>query len=163
MHLRLATVRSPAFRVSHSQTGSSPHGGCSSRAGTAVAIEDPRVPNVKTHLHTISTSDVTGSMSRDVPITVANISRGGCLLEAAVALPLGTIGILHVELHGMVYSDPVRVTRSPIIPAAGVRHLIGVEFVELDTPGPQALRRYAATLRTPRGLHCNAALGIGDE
>ena len=121
------------------------------------SLQKARVPNVKNDLRMILTSDVTGSISRDVPITVANISRGGCLLEASLPLAVGTIGMLHVKLDGIVYSDPVRVTRSPIIPGAGERHLIGVEFLELDAPGPQALRRYAATLRTPRGLHRNAA------
>jgi hypothetical protein len=113
---------------------------------------------VKHHLHTIVTSDVTGSLSREIPITVTNISRGGCLLEAEVPLAVGTIGTLHVELQGIVYSDPVRVTRSPNIPGAGQRHLIGVEFVELDAPGPHALRRYAATLRTPKVLQGNARM-----
>lgn len=92
----------------------------------------------------VLTSDVTGLLARDVSVVMANISRGGCLLESTFSMAVGTIGMLRVEIRGRVYSDPIRVTRCGNVPGGGERHHIGVEFLQLTAPGPQSLRVYAA-------------------
>jgi PilZ domain len=104
---------------------------------------------VDNSLALIMTSDVTGLIARDVPVTLANISRGGCLLESACPVAAGTVGLLRVEIRGRVYTDTIRVTRCAIVPGAGERHHVGVEFLHLTVPGPQSLRLYAAVATEP--------------
>ena len=94
-------------------------------------------------------TDRTGLIARDTPVTLANISTGGCLLESASAVAAGTVGMLRVEIHGRVYSDAIRVTRCGIVPGAGERHHIGAEFLQLTIPDQQSLRLYAALTTQP--------------
>ena len=91
----------------------------------------------------VLTSDVTGLLARDLTVVMANISRGGCLLESTFSMAPGTTGTLRVEIRGRVYTDAIRVTRCANLPGAGERHHIGVEFLQLTTPGPESLRLYA--------------------
>jgi hypothetical protein len=104
---------------------------------------------VNNSLAMILASDVTGLIARDLPVTLANISRGGCLLESAFAVAAGTVGMLRVEIRGRVYTDAIRVTRCGIVPGAGERHHIGAEFLQLNVPDPQSLRLYAALATAP--------------
>jgi hypothetical protein len=105
----------------------------------------------------ILTTVVTGVIARDVPVSLTNIGRGGCLLDSTLSLPVGTTGTLCVEILGTVYSDGVRVTRSSRVLGAGERHHIGVEFLQLDVPGARSLRRYASALTTPYPEHGQAS------
>lgn len=89
-------------------------------------------------------TDETGLIARDTPVTLTNVSRGGCLLESAFAVAPGTIAMLWVEIHGRVYSDAIRVIRCGIVPGAGDRHHLGAEFLQLTVPDPLSLRLYAA-------------------
>jgi hypothetical protein len=92
------------------------------------------------------TADAIGLLERQVTVSVAEISRGGCLLETWSAIPAGTVGTLSVEIDGSVYSEDVRVARCSRVSGAGERHLVGVEFLTLRRPGLGSLRLYAASL-----------------
>jgi len=132
------------------------------RASNIAASESPDVPgtldslrqrwcfNVDNSLAVILTSDMIGLIARDVPVTLVNISRGGGLLESTFSVPVGTIAGLQMEIHGRVYADTIRVTRCALVPGAGDRHHLGVAFLQLDVPGPQSLRLYAARAMEPR-------------
>jgi hypothetical protein len=107
--------------------------------------------HVKNRLAMILTSDVTGLIARDAPVTLANISRGGCLLESTLGVPVGTIALLRLEIRGRLYTDAIRVTRCAVVPGAGERHHVGVAFLQLTVPGPRSLRLYAAHATKPDG------------
>jgi hypothetical protein len=94
-------------------------------------------------------TDETGLIARDTPVTLTNVSRGGCLLESVFAVAPGSIAVLRVEIQGRVYSDAIRVTRCGIVPGAGERHHIGAEFLQLTVPDPLSLRMYAALVTQP--------------
>lgn len=85
-------------------------------------------------------------LRRDMAVTLVEISRSGCLLECSQAVDVGTLGMLHLELDGRPYGDPVRVAHCHAIPGAGDRFHVGAEFVWLDAPGDNSLRSFASTL-----------------
>jgi hypothetical protein len=85
-------------------------------------------------------------LGRDLFVRLLQISRSGCLLETAHALPIGATGTLSVQIEGRQYSDEVRVLRAQRVAGAGERHEVGVEFLWLQPPGEASLRSYAATL-----------------
>ena len=85
-------------------------------------------------------------LGRDVVVRLIEISRSGCLFESSHAMPTGTIAALSVEIDGREYVDEVRVSRSQLLPGAGERYEVGVEFLWLRAPREQSLRYYAARL-----------------
>lgn len=97
-------------------------------------------------LTVILASDVIGVLDCEMKVSVAEISRGGCLLESSSAIPVGTVASLSVEIDGEVYGEDVRVARCLTIPGGGERHYVGVEFLTLRRPGRESLRLYAASL-----------------
>ena len=107
--------------------------------------------HVDNRLAIILTSGVTGLIARDVPVMLANISRGGCLLESTFGVPVGTIALLRVDIRGRLYTDAIRVTRCAVVPGRAERHHVGVAFLQLSLPGPQSLRLYAANATKPDG------------
>ena len=101
---------------------------------------------MKRHLAAILNSDVVGSLGRDVAVELVDVSRSGCLLHSPVVVPVGTLGILSLEIDGELYTDDVRVARCLRVPGASERHHIGVEFLPMRRPGRDSLRCYAASL-----------------
>jgi hypothetical protein len=88
--------------------------------------------------------DLIGVLGRDITVTLVEISRSGCLLESPCALDAGTLGMLRLTTQGVEYSDAVRIARCAELPGTGGRFHIGAEFVWLDAPEPNSLRRLAA-------------------
>ena len=97
-------------------------------------------------LSAILTPDAVGLLDRHVTVAIAEISRSGCLLESSSVIAPGTVGTLNVEIDRTTYSDHVRVARCSAVRGGGERHHVGVEFLALERPGPESLRRYAASL-----------------
>ena len=87
-----------------------------------------------------------GSIGRDVVVQLVDVSRSGCLLNSPVVIPVGTLGILSLEIDGEVYTDDVRVARCLQVPGTGERHHVGVEFLALRRASRESLRSYAASL-----------------
>ena len=81
-----------------------------------------------------------GALSRHLEVVLLEISATGCLIEAPLELTQGTLAILSVELDGVEYSDPVRITRTQPLHGKGDRVRIGAEFAWLSAPGAQSLR-----------------------
>lgn len=86
-------------------------------------------------------------LRRDLAVTLVEISRSGCLLECAAPVDAGTLAVLHLELDGRQYGDPVRVAHCHPVAGAGDRFHVGAEFVWFDAPDEHSLRRFASTLR----------------
>jgi hypothetical protein len=85
-------------------------------------------------------------LGRNVTVVVTEISRSGCLIESATAIPEGSVGTLSVTVDDVVYVEDVRVARCQSVPGGGERHYIGVEFLTLPREGRPSLRFYAASL-----------------
>jgi PilZ domain len=93
--------------------------------------------------------DVIGVLRRDISVRLVDISRTGCLLESDFVVDVGTLGTLHLDIAGRDFQDAVRVGRCQVIPGAGDRYHVGVEFVWLDAPDDSSLRRLAGMLGHP--------------
>jgi len=102
-------------------------------------------------LTAILTRDVVGLLHRSMTVTLAEISRGGCLLESTSPITAGTVGTLTIEIQGTTYTDYVRVARCSRLAGAGERHHVGVEFLPLERPAKQSLRLYVAALGAGSG------------
>lgn len=89
---------------------------------------------------------IVGLLGRNVTVVVTEISRSGCLMESAMAIPEGSVGTLSVTVGDVVYVEDVRVARCQSVPGGGERHHIGVEFLTFPREGRQSLRLYAASL-----------------
>ena len=85
-------------------------------------------------------------LARTGSVVVTEISRSGCLIESAKAIPEGSVGTLSVTVGDVAYVEDVRVARCQTVPGGGDRHYIGVEFLTLPREGRQSLRLYAASL-----------------
>lgn len=101
---------------------------------------------MKPHLAAILGSNAVASLGRDVLVELVDVSRSGCLLSSPVVIPAGTLGILSLEIDGVLYTDDVRVARCLKVPGTGERHHVGVEFLALRRPRRESLRCYAASL-----------------
>jgi len=97
-------------------------------------------------LAAILTPDVVGLLDRHVTVGLVEVSRGGCLLESTSPLPAGAVAVLTVTIEGTTYRDYVRVARCARLAGAGDRHHVGLEFLPLERPAAQSLRRYAAAV-----------------
>ena len=103
-------------------------------------------PDVTDLLTCTLAPDVVGLLGRNMPVGLAEISRGGCLLESGLAIPEGTVGTLSATINGVMYSENVRVARCVLVAGGGERHQVGVEFLTLTPAGRLSLRLYAASL-----------------
>ena len=54
--------------------------------------------------------------------------------------------MLSLDIDGRRYRDVVRVSRSQLLPGAGERYEVGVEFLWLHPPLERSLRQFAALL-----------------
>jgi hypothetical protein len=96
----------------------------------------------------LTDEDLIGVLGREITVTLVEISRSGCLLESPCALDTGTLGMLRLMTEGTEYQDAVRVARCAEMPGTGGRFHVGAEFVWLDAPEQNSLRRLAAMYRT---------------
>lgn len=100
----------------------------------------------------LTRADLITVLNRHIGVRVLDVSASGCLLESDCEVPVGTVGSLTLEANGSQYADPIRVTRSQVIPGGGERHLLGAEFVWLTLPDPHSVRRLARRVAGPESL-----------
>jgi hypothetical protein len=94
----------------------------------------------------LSGPNVIAVLARDMAVRLIEISASGCLLECSHAMPAGMVAALSVDIDGREYADEVRVSRSQLMPGAGERYQVGVEFLWLSPPLERSLRQYATLL-----------------
>lgn len=82
----------------------------------------------------------------DVAVRVVEVSTGGCLIELAAQLPLGSIGAIEVDLDGSQRSEWFRVSRVDQSARSG-RWRCGTEFLALAVAGRDSLRGAIARLQ----------------
>ena len=76
-----------------------------------------------------------------------DVSSGGCLLESREQFPVGTIGLLHIDLDGQPRREWFRVCRVHAEEGRRGTCLLGAEFLALAPAGRESLRVAARDLQ----------------
>lgn len=92
--------------------------------------------------------ELVGVLRRQLAARVLNFSVSGCLLETSMNLDVGSTCELRVNLADQVLADDIKVTRCVELQGAGSKYRVGAQFLWTSNPGPQSLRRFAATMKT---------------
>jgi hypothetical protein len=82
---------------------------------------------------------VSAALRRIVRAQLRDVSANGCLLDTESLLPIGTIGILDVEIDGEGRSDWVRICRT-LSTHGRSGSLAGAEFLPVNAADPRSLR-----------------------
>ena len=91
---------------------------------------------------------LTATISRHVPINVADISAAGCFIASVEPISEGTVGTLVLDLEGRRYVETIRVCRvEPVGSRHDNRFHSGAQFLTLGATR-RSLRHLAATTRT---------------
>lgn len=74
---------------------------------------------------------IESGLVRSVPMTILDVSRGGCLLQTNIPVEPGVRGELLVRNGGAECWDPLRVSRCVQVEGGNARYRIGAEFLRL--------------------------------
>jgi hypothetical protein len=96
-------------------------------------------------------------------IRIWNLSTGGCLVESQEQFPVGTVGVLHVELEGQRRREWFRVCRVHAEEGRRGTCLLGAEFLALGPAGRDSLRLAARDLHAGRGIARLPGRSSGDR
>lgn len=77
---------------------------------------------------------------RAVNVQVRDLSANGCLLETRAFLPVGTVGVLDMELGGERRAEWFRTCRIQATQGRSGVYLVGAEFLPLAAAGELSLR-----------------------
>lgn len=89
------------------------------------------------------------SLTHTTPVRIYDVSASGCLLESQEPLPVGTVGLLTMDLDGRTRHEWIRVCR---VHADDRRPgQISVEFLPLGPAGVESLRGAVLRLRAVGG------------
>ena len=94
-----------------------------------------------------------GILVSGLPVRILEISRTGCLLEAARRVDVGTLAEFRIDIGGRTYSEELRVARAHRVEGAGSTYRMGAEFLRTRRAGESSLRRalYATLAAPPLG------------
>jgi hypothetical protein len=92
-----------------------------------------------------------GGIVREVPIRLLEIGAGGCLIESPVGFSEGAVGWLSVNGDDAQHREIVRVSRSDRQTGRLWPWISGIEFLTLDLPSAESLRRNVGRFTTPGG------------
>jgi len=104
-------------------------------------------------------------LTKTMSIRLWDVSAGGCLLEFAAFIPVGTVGVLTVELDGQRHHEWFRICRVHGDTSRRSRCLVGAEFLALSPPRRDSLRAAIARMRGRRasaGITLLAGRSSGD-
>jgi len=82
-----------------------------------------------------------GSIVREVPFKLVDLSAAGCLIQIPVRIAAGAVAWLSVNSEHSQHHEIVRVCRSDWRTERFWPCLAGIEFLTLEAPPPEALRR----------------------
>ena len=82
----------------------------------------------------------TATLQRTTGVMVWNASASGALIETTHSLPVGTVGVLELDLDGRVRSEWFRVCRTHRTAAGAPTSVVAVEFLPVAVNGRQSLR-----------------------
>jgi len=86
------------------------------------------------------------ALKKTAAIRIWDVSSGGCLLESREHLPVGTVGLLHIDLDGQRRREWFRICRVHAEEGRRGTCLLGAEFLPLAPAGHDSLRRAARDL-----------------
>lgn len=89
-------------------------------------------------------SPLFGSLIRQIPIRLVNLSLSGCLFESPVVVGEGTVGFVEVTIQGQRRSEAIRIRRLEQRQGRVWPYRTGGEFLTLTASGPTSLRGVAA-------------------
>jgi hypothetical protein len=89
-----------------------------------------------------------GSIMREVPVKLVDLSAAGCLVESPVRITEGAVGWLSVNSQHTQHHEIVRVCRSNWQIERFWPCMAGIEFLTLEAPPSAALRRNVALFTT---------------
>jgi Flp pilus assembly pilin Flp len=72
---------------------------------------------------------INAALIRGVSVQVRDLSTGGCLLETRAYLPIGTVGVLDLEIEGKRCVEWFRIRRTQATHGRGGAYLFGAEFL----------------------------------
>jgi hypothetical protein len=102
----------------------------------------------------------TATLQRTTGVMVWNASASGALIETTHPLPVGTVGVLELDLDGHVRSEWFRVCRVHRTAAGASGNVVAVEFLPVAVGGRQSLREaLVETQNTPDGWGLDAFTG----
>jgi len=81
------------------------------------------------------------ALKKTSSIRIRDLSSGGCLLESREQLPVGTVGVLHIDIDGRPHREWFRVCRVHAEEGRRGMCLLGAEFLPLAPAGHDSLRR----------------------
>lgn len=105
------------------------------------------------------------ALKKIADVRMWDVSSGGCLLESREQLPIGTVGLLHVEVGGERRREWFRICRVHAEEGRRGTCLLGAEFLPLAPAGCDSLRRAAGDLPlsdAARGMDDIAGRSSGD-
>jgi hypothetical protein len=80
------------------------------------------------------------SLTTDIRVRLLNVSAGGCLIEAARALEVGSVATLSIDFAGGDFEDTVQIVRCQEITGAGSIFHLGATFLTTAAPSVESLR-----------------------
>lgn len=72
---------------------------------------------------------INAALIRGVSVQVRDLSTGGCLLETRAYLPVGTVGVLDMEIEGKRCVEWFRIRRTQATQGRSGAYLFGAEFL----------------------------------
>lgn len=102
------------------------------------------------------------ALKKTSDIRIWDVSSGGCLLESREQFPIGTVGLLHVDLDGQQRREWFRICRVHADEGRRGTCLLGAEFLPLAPAGRDSLRRAAGDLHAGRGMAGAPGRSSGD-
>jgi PilZ domain len=93
-----------------------------------------------------------GTLVEGLDVRVLNCSPGGCLLETARPVKVGTVAALELSLDGNSFSDVAQVVRCQAIGSNTGIHHVAMQFLSITPP-------YAGSLRHAMRRNCGEAAG----
>jgi len=98
---------------------------------------------------TASASGRIGSVMRELPVKLVDLSASGCLVESPVRITEGAVGWLSVNSQHTQHHEIVRVCRSDWRTERFWPCMAGIEFLTLEATRSDALRRNVALFTNP--------------
>jgi hypothetical protein len=105
------------------------------------------------------------ALTKATNVRVWDVSASGCLLEFGEFVPVGTVGVLSIELEGRLHVERFRVCRVHAEEGRRSRCLVGAEFLSLSPPRADSLRAAIARMRgrgASHGIPAMAGRSSGD-
>ena len=70
-----------------------------------------------------------GTLTREMPVRIIDMSASGCLIESWRRFEVGTIGTLQLRIGGEDYCDDIEVVRCDVVEGVPAVYRVGVRLL----------------------------------